>query len=45
MKLQTGIRHWETSENFKRSTSQPNARQNKRTNQVIIKKENENEVK
>ena len=36
MKLQTDIRHWETSENFKLFTSRNNARQNKRTNQIII---------
>ena len=39
MKLQSDIRHWETSENFKLFTSRHNARQNKRTNQIIIKKE------
>ena len=38
MKLQTDIRQWETSENFKMFTSDHNARQNKRTNQIIIKK-------
>ena len=38
MKLQTDIRYWETSENFKIFTSQHNARQNKRTNQIILKK-------
>ena len=38
MKLQTDIRHWETSERFKMFTSRYNARQNKRTNQIIIKK-------
>ena len=32
-----------TSENFKMVTSRQNARQNKRTNQNIIKKKNENE--
>ena len=32
MKLQTDIRQWETSENFKMFTSRHNARQNKRTN-------------
>ena len=37
-KLQTGIRQWETSENFKLFTSRHNARQNKRTNQIILKK-------
>ena len=35
MKLQTDLRQWKTSENF---SSHHNARQNKRTNQVIIKK-------
>ena len=43
MKLQTDIRQWETSENFKMFTSRHNATQNKRTNQINIK-ENENEV-
>ena len=38
MKLQTDIRQWETSENFKMFTSRHNARQNKRTNQIIKKK-------
>ena len=38
MKLQTDIRQWETSENFKMFTSRHNARQNKRTNQIFIKK-------
>ena len=37
MKLQTDIRHSETSENFKMFTSCHNARQSKRTNQIIIK--------
>ena len=37
MKLQTDIRQWETSENFKMFSSRHNARQNKRTNQIIIK--------
>ena len=44
MKLQTDIKQWETSENFKMFISRHNARQNNRTNQIIIKKENENEV-
>ena len=39
MKLQTDIRQWETSENFKKFSSRYNARQNKRTNQIILKKE------
>ena len=38
MKLQTDIKQWETSENFKLFTSRHNARQNNRTNQIIIKK-------
>ena len=38
MKLQTDIRQLETFENFKMFTSRHNARQNKRTNQIIIKK-------
>ena len=38
MKLQTDIRQWETSENFKMLSSHHNARQNKRTNQIILKK-------
>ena len=38
MKLQTYIRHWETSENFNVFTSRHNARQNERTNQIIKKK-------
>ena len=38
MKLQTDIRQWETSENFKMLSSRNNARQNKRTNQIILKK-------
>ena len=38
MKLQTDIKQWETSENFKMFTSRHNARQNNRTNQIIIKK-------
>ena len=38
MKLQTDIRQWETSENFKMFSSRHNARKNKRTNQIIIKK-------
>ena len=38
MKLQTDIKQWETSENFKMFSSRHNARQNKRTNQIIIKK-------
>ena len=37
MKLKTDIRQWETSENFKMSSSHHNTRQNKRTNQMIIK--------
>ena len=37
MKLQTDIRQWETSENFKMFSSRHNARQNKRTNQIILK--------
>ena len=37
-KLQTDIRQWETSENFKMFTSRHNAKQNKRRNQIIIKK-------
>ena len=43
MKLQTDIRHWEISENFKMITSRLNAGQNRRTSQILIKK-NENEV-
>ena len=43
MKLQTDIRHWKTSENFKVFTSRRNAKQIKRTSQSI-KKKNENEV-
>ena len=38
MKLQTYIRQWETSENLKMITSGHNTWQNKRTNQIIIKK-------
>ena len=38
MKLQTDIRQWDTSENFKMFSSRHNARQNKRTNQIILKK-------
>ena len=38
MKLQTDIRQWETSQNFKMFSSRHNARQNKKTNQIIIKK-------
>ena len=38
MKLQTDIRQWETFENFKIFSSRHNARQNKRTNQIILKK-------
>ena len=38
MKLQTNIKQWKTSENFKMFTSRHNARQNNRTNQIIIKK-------
>ena len=38
MKLQTDIRQWETSENFKLFSCLHNARQNKRTNQIILKK-------
>ena len=38
MKLQTDIRQWETSENFKMFSIRLNARQNKRTNQIIFKK-------
>ena len=38
MKLQTDIRQWGTSENIKTFSSRHNAGQNKRTNQVIIKK-------
>ena len=38
MKLQTDIRQWETSKNFKMFSSRHNARQNKRTNQIIIEK-------
>ena len=38
MKLQTDIRQWEASENFKMFSSGHNARQNKRTNQIILKK-------
>ena len=38
MKLQTDVRQWETSEKFKRFTSRHNARQNKRTHQIFIKK-------
>ena len=38
IKLQTDIRHWETSKNFEMFTSRHNARQNKRTNEITIKK-------
>ena len=38
MKLQTDIKQWEASANFKMFTSRHNARQNNRTNQIIIKK-------
>ena len=38
MKLQTDIRQRETSQNFKMFSSRHNARQNKRTNQIILKK-------
>ena len=38
IKLQTDIRQWKTSENSKVFFSRPNARQNKRTIQIIIKK-------
>ena len=38
MKLKTDIRHSETSEIFKMFTNRHNARQNNRTNQIIIKK-------
>ena len=38
MKLETDIRQRETSENFKMFSSRHNARQNKRTNQIILKK-------
>ena len=38
VKQQTDIKQWETSENFKMFTSRHNARQNKRPNQIIIKK-------
>ena len=38
MKLQTDIRQFETSQNFKKFSSCHNARQNKRKNQIIIKK-------
>ena len=38
MKLQTDIRLWETSENFKMFSIRHNARKNKRTNQIILKK-------
>ena len=38
MKLQTDIRQWEKSENYKMFSSRHNARQNKRTNQIILKK-------
>ena len=41
MKLQTDIRHWETSEKFNVFTSRHNARQNKKTIQIIIKKKPE----
>ena len=37
MKLQTDIRQWQTSENFKMFSSRHNARQNKRTSQIILK--------
>ena len=37
-KLRTDIRQWETTENFKMFSSRHKARQNKRTNQIIIKK-------
>ena len=42
MKLQTDIKHWETSEIFKMFTSRHNAGQNKKPN--YYNKENENEV-
>ena len=38
MKLQTDIKQWEISENFKMFTSCHNARKNNRTNQIILKK-------
>ena len=38
MKLQTDIRQWETSKNFKMFSSRHNTTQNKRTNQIILKK-------
>ena len=38
MKLQTDVRQWEISESFKMFTSRHNARQNNRTNQIIMKK-------
>ena len=38
MKLKTDIRQWETSENFKMFSSRHNAKQNKKTNQIILKK-------
>ena len=43
MKLQTDIKEWETYENFKMFIIRHNARQNKRTNQIIIKRK-QNEV-
>ena len=38
MKLKIDIRHWETSANIKMFASRQKTRQNKRTNQIIIKK-------
>ena len=38
MKLQTDIRQWETSDIFEMFSSRQDARQNKRTNQIILKK-------
>ena len=37
MKLQKDIRQWETSENFEMFISHHNGKQNKRTNQIIVK--------
>ena len=44
MKLQTDIRQWETSKNFKMFTCGQNPRQNKRKKSNYYKKENANQV-
>ena len=44
MNLQKDIRHWGTSANFEIVTSRQKVRQKKRTNKIIVKKENENKV-